>query len=86
MQLKQRDKTGRLKDSNYKILHMLALHPIFFQTYSGEKTTNESFEPGKQSKEPYSLLKVLKYSMEHISGDAYSSHAACLANEFLLVP
>ena len=45
---------------------------------------DDSFEPGRMLKGHYSLLKVLRYSMELIRGDVSSNLEDCVANPFLL--
>ena len=57
---------------------------ISMQSSSSERTTEDSFDPGRQPKGPYSLLKIPRYSMELIRGDVSSNLGACLANAFLL--
>lgn len=57
---------------------------ISIQSSSSEGTTDDSFDPGRQPKGPYSLLKIPRYSMELIRGDVSSNLGACLANAFLL--
>ena len=45
---------------------------------------DDSFEPERKFKEPYSLLKVPRYSMKLIRGYVLSNLGVCLANAFLL--
>lgn len=49
---------------------------ISIQSSSSEGTTDDSFDPGRQPKGPYSLLKVPRYSMELIRGDVSSNLGA----------
>ena len=45
---------------------------------------DDSFDPGRKLKRPYSLLKVPRYSWNLFGGDVSSNLGDCLANAFLL--